>query len=66
MILTKQVADLIEDFIVHWQAKKYQSIEDLSNDIEEIGHELNDLDEMDLVEIAPALPAEPVKSDGQL
>jgi hypothetical protein len=64
MILTKQVAELIEDFIANWQAKKYQSIEDLSNDIEEIGHELNDLDEMDLMEIAPAPPAEPVKSDG--
>jgi hypothetical protein len=64
MILTKEVADLIEDFIAHWQAKKYQSIEDLSNDIEEIGHKLNDLDEMDLVEIAPAPPVELVKSDG--
>ena len=64
MILSNEAVNLIEAFITNWHSKKYESIEDLSDDIEEIGHELNELDEMDLVEIAPAPLTEPVKSDG--
>jgi hypothetical protein len=55
MILTKQVSDLIEAFITRWQDDDYSSIDDLSNDIEEIGHELNSLSDMDLVDTSKPL-----------